>query len=169
MFALVPLVLNRYTVAIFVLASIVGAVYVKGVNDERGRWQGMAVENNLKAAAALAEATAKTHETERMMTDKMQKLSYDYLNSLGDLEREKADLTTRLRNNGLHINPSAKNNTNTMPNTGTDTTGAVSTTKGGLSFEDGKFLINYAVDAQTTSNQLELCKQILVSEREILH
>ena len=152
------------------IASIIGAFFMGYRSASiavHGQWDKEKAQNNAQAAQIIADANAKVLAAERQASQRIAAIGALYETKLKEQNHAKNNLDRLNASGGLFINailPGYCNAPNQSPATARLGDGA---TRIRLSESDGRFLIQFAADADQVANQLAQCQGVITSDREI--
>jgi hypothetical protein len=136
-----------------------------GSKLKQGEWDKERVSNAIALSTAIADANAKVLATEHALNNKIASISAVYETKLQEKQNEKNRLIAINSSNGLFINARASTNQPANGNTTASTSLSDGTSRVRLSESDGRFLINFASDADQVANQLSECQAVIYADR----
>jgi hypothetical protein len=150
------------------LALLVGAFfwgYHSASVSVHRQWSEEKATLNAQAAQQIATANAKVLAAERAASIRIAVISANYEAQLKEQTNEKNRLVTINHGDGLFVNAICSSRPNSNPATATPSSGGDGATRVRLSEADGRFLIEFAADADQVANQLKQCQAVIQSDR----
>jgi hypothetical protein len=150
------------------LVAMVGMVlcaymygHSEGSNAVTAKWQTEKAQANADALKAVQDAQDKVSKIEHDRAKEVSILDVKYQQSLSKVKNEKELAIANAKSDGLFINASCSDNSNTLSNTGSTASSSHGNTRVKLSDEAGSFLIQLASEADEVAQQLNACQQLL--------
>jgi prophage endopeptidase len=138
-----------------------------GVAVTKADWEAEKATAAVEAANILKAEQDKVREFEHLLAKTQNKVEKVYVEKIRTVEVERQQFVDIARTDGLFINASCPDNSDTMPGIAASTSSDNGTQKARLSGEVAEALISIAADADEITHQLTACQEILRNEREL--
>jgi hypothetical protein len=138
-----------------------------GVQVTKADWEAEKATAAIEAGKVLDKANKEVRELEHLLANTQNRVEKVYVEKVRTVEVERQQLVDVARTDGLFIDASCPDSSNTLSSPaaspGSDHGGA----KARLSGEAAEALIAIAADADEITHQLTACQEILRNEREL--
>lgn len=138
-----------------------------GVQVTKAEWEAEKATAAIEAGKALDKANQEVRELEHVLANTQNKVEKVYVDKVRTVEVERNKLVDTARNDGLFIDASCPDRSNTLPSATPSASSDNGTTKARLSGEAANALISIAAEADEVAHQLNACQEVLRYEREL--
>ena len=150
------------------IASIIGAFFMGYRSASiavQGQWDKEKAENNAQAVQIIADANAKVLAAERQASERIAAIGAFYEIKLKEQNLAKNNLDILNASSGLFVNAILPDYCNAPNKPAAAARIGDGAARVRLSQADGRFLIQFAADADQVANQLAQCQSVILSDR----
>ena len=138
-----------------------------GVKVTKAEWEAEKAAAAIEAGKVLAKAQEEVRELEHLLANTQTKVEKVYVDKVRTVKVERNHLVNTAHTDGLFINATCPDSSNTVPSAAPSASSDNGGTKARLSGEAAEALIAIAAEADEIAHQLKACQEILRNEREL--
>lgn len=141
--------------------------YSTGSDVVKSEWESEKAIATKQALDQVIAANEKVRLLEHKLADSQNKVEKVYVDKIKTVEIDRNILSDINKSDGLFINASCPDNSNTVSSTSSSSSVNNGEQRARLSKEAAESLISIAAEADAIAHQLKACQQILRDEREL--